>query len=313
MRKLLACVLVVGCSSSPESSDERDAAVSDVDGSADSSSPSDTSEVSDSAPPAPDTAPTEVATDAEAPRDLSTDRAKFFGSSRCASAKVQLCEDFESGTLDTKTWTVGGTMPTIEGTEHARGARALHIKRVGNGNSYIKETKTFPAVSNRYWARMFVRFTQLPGAPMTYSHWTIAAASGTKVAGEIRIGGQLQSGRNLFGVGTDNRSEPTGTGDWTNSDKDPSGMPRAVPTNEWMCLEWLHDGEKNETKFFWDGVEHPSLATTESKHGGNSNPYILPQFTNVWFGWAEYQTATQTFELWIDEIAIDRDRIGCVL
>jgi hypothetical protein len=92
-----------------------------------------------------------------------------------------------------------------------------------------------------------------------------------------------------------------------------SAQIRAVPTSEWMCLEWLHDGEKNETKFFWDGVEHPSLATTESKHGGNSNPYILPQFTNVWFGWAEYQTATQTFEMWIDEIAIDSNRIGCVL
>jgi hypothetical protein len=31
------------------------------------------------------------------------------------------------------------------------------------------------------------------------------------------------------------------------------------------------------------------------------------------FGWAEYQATTQKFELWFDEIAIDRERIGCVL
>jgi hypothetical protein len=48
-------------------------------------------------------------------------------------------------------------------------------------------------------------------------------------------------------------------------------------------------------------------------HGGNSNPYTLPTFTNVWMGWQEDQTSTETFEMWIDEIAIDKERIGCVL
>jgi hypothetical protein len=48
-------------------------------------------------------------------------------------------------------------------------------------------------------------------------------------------------------------------------------------------------------------------------HGGNMNPYDLPQFTSVWMGWQEYQTSTEPFEMWIDEIAIDKERIGCVL
>src|SRR5215471_19286350 len=37
-------------------------------------------------------------------RDYSSDKSKFFGASRCAQANVQLCEDFESGALDTSTW-----------------------------------------------------------------------------------------------------------------------------------------------------------------------------------------------------------------
>lgn len=247
-------------------------------------------------------------------RDLSSDRTKFFGASRCAQAGVQLCEDFESGTLDKAVWSVTGTAPVIDSLQHARGSKALHITKNGNGSSYIKETKTFPEPNDTYWGRIFVMFKSLPTAPgMTYAHWTFAAASGTGVSGEIRLGGQLQSGANHFGVGTDNRVDAKGTGDWTSSDKDPNGTPLAVPTGQWLCIEWLHSGATNETRFFWDAVEHPSLYTSSTVHGGNTNPYVLPQFTNLWIGWAEYQTSAETFEMWIDEIAIDTERMGCVL
>src|SRR5882672_2206666 len=95
-------------------------------------------------------------------RDLSTDRALFLGASRCAAAKVQLCEDFESGTLDAATWTVRGTKPVIDGVQKARGAKALHVTVTGNGLSAIRETKTFPATNNTYYGRAFVYFASLP-------------------------------------------------------------------------------------------------------------------------------------------------------
>jgi hypothetical protein len=247
-------------------------------------------------------------------RDFSTDRTKFFGDSRCAQANVQLCEDFESGTLDTSTWTVNGNAPVIDGVQHARGNKALHITKMGNGASYIKETKTFPAVDHTYYGRMFAYFNSLPSNPgMTYAHWTFIAASGTGANGEIRLSGQLSNGKNLFGVGTDTGTNPNGSGDWTNSDKDPNGNPLAVPTGQWLCIEWEHSTKTNETHFWWDATEHPSLDTTATMHGGNANPYDLPEFTNVWLGWQEYQASTENFEMWIDEIAIDKDRIGCVL
>jgi hypothetical protein len=263
----------------------------------------------------PDVAAGDGAADAGADggRDFSADRGKFFGAPRCASAGVQLCEDFENGTLNTAIWTVSGTPPVIDGMQHARGSRALHITQVGNGLSYIKETRTFPEPNDTYFGRVFVYFKSLPTPPgMTYAHWTIIAGSGTGVPGEIRVSGQLQNGSNLFGVGTDNRTDG-GTGDWTNSDKDPSGSPSAVPLNQWLCIEWMHKGDTDETAFWWDATPHPSLSTTSSSHGGYNVPFVLPQFTNVWLGWQEYQTSTETFELWIDEIAIDTSRIGCVL
>ena len=258
-------------------------------------------------------------TAAEAGRDLGSDKTKFFGDPRCTTAGVLLCEDFESGTLDTKTWSVGGTAPVVDGAQHARGTKALHITRVNNGNSTIKETKTFPAPKNRYFGRMFVYFNSIPKPDttvtpaFTFAHWTIIAASGTGVTGEIRLSGMLQSGVNHFGAGTDSGSDPAGTGDWTSLDKDPAGKPAPVPEKDWTCIEWMHDGAANETRFWWDGVEHPSMHTTSTVHGGNTNAFVLPQFTQVVLGWNEYQTSTQTYESWIDEIIIDKERIGCVL
>ncbi len=250
-------------------------------------------------------------------RDLSTDRTRFLGASRCAVAKVQLCEDFESGALDATTWTTRGTKPVIDEMQKARGAKALHLTITGAGLTGISEKKTFPAVNNTYYGRAFVYFASLPApaGTFTYSHWTMLAASGTGVTGEIRVGGQLQQGGNHWGVGTDNRTDANGTGDWTNSDKDPGGKPLAVPTAQWLCIEWMHKGATNETRFWWDGVEHSSLYTQPTTaHGGNpTQPYLLPQFTNLWLGWQEYQASTETFELWLDEIAIDKDRIGCVI
>ncbi|HTB73867.1 MAG TPA: hypothetical protein VK762_11515 [Polyangiaceae bacterium] len=248
-------------------------------------------------------------------RDFSTDRSTFFGDSRCADAGVQLCEDFENGMIG-PAWTVSGTKPVVDTMQHARGTHALHITQHGNGLSYIKEAMTFPEANDTYFGRVFVYFKSLPATladgGMPYAHWTMLAASGTGVPGEIRVSGQLQNGRNLFGVGTDNQTD-SGTGDWTNSDNDPKGAPTPVPLGQWLCVEWMHKGDTSETQFWWDGALHPSLSTTASMHGGNSNPYLLPQFNQVWVGWQEYQTSGELFELWIDEIAIDSRRIGCVL
>jgi hypothetical protein len=247
-------------------------------------------------------------------RDFSTDRGKFFGASRCADAHVLLCEDFESGALDTSTWSVVGDTPVVDTAEHARGNHALHITKSGNGASYIKETKTFPVDNDTYYGRMFVKFVKLPTtASMSYAHWTFAAASGTGASGEIRLSGQLSGGRNLFGVGTDTGSSDAGSGDWTTSDDDPSGNPTAVPTGSWLCIEWMHKGDTSDTQFWWDATLHPSLTTSLTMNGGNGNPYPLPMFTNVWVGWQEYQTSTEDFEMWVDEVAIDTSRIGCVL
>jgi hypothetical protein len=239
----------------------------------------------------------------------STNPAEFGGPTRCAKLNAQLCEDFESGTLDKSLWEVGGNAPVIETGKAMRGAHSAHFHTDLNGLSFIKEKKTFPAVNNTFWGRMFFYIDALPVTP-DYAHFTLVEAAGTGDDSRVREGGQYRK----FGVGTDGGP----TGDWTNIDADPTKeTAKEIPEKQWMCVEWLYKGDTSETRFFADGVEHPSLYTfPKVQHGANSSvEYNLPSFDSVWVGWWMYQSnpTPDHFDVWIDEIAIDKDRIGCSL
>ena len=57
---------------------------------------------------------------------------------------------------------------------------------------------------------------------------------------------------------------------------------RAVPTNEWICVEWMVDSAKELTKFWWDGVEHPSLATTRDVPSSAMRPTFVFPLSSYW-------------------------------
>lgn len=239
----------------------------------------------------------------------STNPKEFGGPTRCNKLTAQLCEDFETGTLDKSLWEVGGNEAIIETARSMRGTHSAHFHTDNNGLSFIKEKKTFPAVNNTFWGRMFFYVDALPVTP-DYAHFTIIEAAGTGDSSYVREGGQYRK----FGVGSDGGP----TGDWTNIDADPTkDSAKEIPEKAWMCVEWLYKGDTNETRFFWDGVEHPSLYTfPKVAHGANTNvDYNLPNFNSVWVGWWMYQNnpSPDHFDVWIDEIAIDKDRIGCSL
>ena len=171
------------------------------------------------------------------------------------------------------------------------------------------ETKTFPAVGNVFWGRMFLYIDALPVTP-DGAHFTLIEGAGTGDTSKVREGGQYRK----FGVGTDGGP----TGDWTNIDQDPSAATALqIPEKQWLCIEWQYKGDTDETHFYWDGVEHPSLHTFPAvAHQANSTvPYHLPTFNSLWLGWWLYQAmpTPDHYDEWLDEVAIDKARIGCSL
>lgn len=246
-------------------------------------------------------------------RDLSANRETFFGASRCEGSGLRLCDGFEGPNIDTALWQVqkqGGNVVALTKAEHARGSQSLHV-RAQNGFGFVKTNRPFPAPVNTYWARMFIKVKRF--STVDWAHWTVAEAAGKGDGSLIRVGGQYNSAirKNRWGVGSDGGP----TGDWTRHDADPNGQPQEPATNEWVCLEWLHDGQNDVTRFFVDAQEHPSLATTAG-HGNTARknvPYVMPDFQTLWFGWWQYQPDASAFDVWIDEVAVDAERIGCAM
>lgn len=221
----------------------------------------------------------------------------FFGESRC-SDEFLFCDGFESETLAAD-WRPQGTRPTFDDSRKARGNRSAHFQAEGHGLSILRFTLEEPT----YYGRMFIYLEALPTAPR-WAHWTVAAATGTGVDAEIRVGGQFDGETNRFGVGTDHGP----TADWTLLSEEQD----SVPLDTWVCVEWLHDSANNETRFWSDEVEHTSLHTTLTEHGGEGD-YELPAFTEVFVGWWQYamDPTPASFHLWVDEVAFATERIGC--
>jgi hypothetical protein len=234
------------------------------------------------------------------------------GDSRCAGSELLFCEGFEADSLDDSTWETMQSRPELDDARAARGAKSLHVHTGATGGSGLQTDKIFPRSEGHYYGRLFVYFDALPESPQ-WAHWTIVGANPASGSGEIRVGGQHDGDIERWGIGTDQGP----TGDWTNLDKDPEGDVQPVALKKWLCVEWLHDWENDVTRFYLDGDEHPSLATTaDVEHLGNADvPYEIPELGSVWVGFWNYNqgkpVTPSEFDVWIDEVAFDDERIGC--
>jgi hypothetical protein len=235
--------------------------------------------------------------------------------SLCSNDALWFCDGFEGAEIDQSTWKAMQSMPSLDSAHVARGAKSLHMHTTATGASGLTITKFFSTAMGHYYGRLFVYFDALPTKPQ-WAHWTIVGANpkqGETISGENRVGGQFDGSINRWGVGTDQGP----TGDWTNLDDDPTGHAQNVAGGRWYCVEWLHDWDQDVSKLFIDGVEHPSLDTTaDVKHQGNANvKYEIPVLGSVWVGFWNYdqhQTVVPSqFDVWIDEVAFDDERVGC--
>jgi hypothetical protein len=225
----------------------------------------------------------------------------------CAGPGVLFCENFDrlppggASSLDWGLDTRDATM-TVEKT---RTSKVLHLHTVGNGRAFLR-VDDFAAPGNRFYGRMRLRVAAFPTAP-DWAHFTLVEATGTGSAEIVRpVGGQYVPtlGRSLWGIGADGGP----TGDWTN-------WRESAPTRAgaWQCVEWQLDATDNRVTVWIDGVANPDLTASTTVHGGNNVPFVLPAVNTVKIGWQLYQggTTPDHFDLWIDDIALSTQRLGC--
>jgi hypothetical protein len=250
--------------------------------------------------------------------DAGADSAMDAPSDPCATALF--CEDFEGqelGTPPSGAWTDnanGNGSVSVSDTRAVSGSRSAHFSTDGAASyqrAYIslEGAPVFPLTANAFYGRMMV---WLASPPNDGVHWTMIQGEGA-VAGETytsvyRYGGQHhdQNGASRLMANYD-------TGGGVSSDCWQHSQ-TAMPTGSWACVEWHFDGEVDQLDFWLDGAPLADLTVLGEGEGcianGTGGKWFGPTFDQLQLGLESYQT-DEPRELWIDDVVIDDERVGC--
>lgn len=293
---LFAAALGFGCSSVAEPSAQT-APGSVPDGGADD--PDATAGAAGRAATGPEDAATEAppAWNGDSADDAAT---SFFGASRCESAGVALCDGFESGTIDLAIWSVlapPGNQVKIDDVRAARGKLSLHVSASNEAQTraHIAQKQTFPAANNSFYGRAFVYLETIP-----INNFNLFAAKGSD--GDFNLGGQVKplgdpNGTSMIRFST----HPLHTSSL-------SATP--VPSGSWDCWEWYFDGDGESELRAW--LNEVALDDMTVIGGTSKGEWVAPEFDSLSFGLHHpHPEPAPSYEVWIDEIAVDAERIGC--
>lgn len=229
-----------------------------------------------------------------------------------------LCEDFETYAAPADlaavwTTTVTAATMTVDTTKASHGAKALHIKAAaGTPVAVIAKqgAPLFPIAGNVIFGRVMMWLTATPGGDY---HWNNIQAAGDMPAattwGKYGWGGQFGKVLAGYTVRT-TQTATTATMDCSN----PSAS--AFPSQKWVCVEWQFDGTKNEMHLWFDGtlltdVDVVGMGTRCVNNADLGKPWSAPTFSFLSLGWQQYQGSNGPLELWMDDVAVGTQRIGC--
>jgi uncharacterized protein YjbI with pentapeptide repeats len=220
------------------------------------------------------------------------------GTSRCATAGVLLCENFESGTIQAP-WAARvdtGASAVFDSARTCRGSQALHLTTPALGSSqqiasYLFEETELPTSTFYLRAFVYAPAQTWPDPSNTMLQAFQTATPFDDVSFVIETGGFM---RNVASAGTFARSTL-------------SAAP--FPTDRWVCVEWEIVSATGAT-----GALHTWLdgALLQSAELTSAVTQPSPALGAVAIG-IDYQptTTSSQLDLWIDEIAIDTKPIGC--
>jgi hypothetical protein len=166
----------------------------------------------------------------------------------------------------------------------------------------------------QHYGRVWFYFEQVPN-PGQFYHWMVMEANaGTGYFGglAVRMGGHQDPAAGLPNAESYLRLHiETHMHQIMPYEDGLSDQQATTKTKTWYCLEWYYDAPGNEARFWMDGVERTALHWTKaiSKLGPQFN--FPAEFQSVAFGFRNFQVSTTPFEVYIDDIALDSQKIGC--
>ena len=230
----------------------------------------------------------------------------------CQPGKYIICEDFENTNIGDipQGWTKHGDPVSVAADQAANGKHSLKMGPIVNGERRIYHDAS--ALPSGHWGRIRYK-VQLP-VPDAFVHSTIVALHGvgpTTGIQEVRVVDTVKEDKDgwnndgngshiqyLYNVQPNGAEFGKGSAyDWYYEDK-------------WHCVEWHIDGPTQSYDLYLDGarLDQISIANGPGKYEGSEIP---DTFSEVRVGWTNYQNAPPGFTAWIDDVALDDQRIGC--
>lgn len=233
----------------------------------------------------------------------------------CDAPGVLLCEDFEQTAVGTAPtpgiWQVqlgDGSEIVVDDETAAHGRQAARITVSQDRKwAYLQTESVFPMAERRMWGRMYFNIRDERPADEALVHWNlIEAMSGSDPIRMYRYGGISvpELGRNHFNWNHEMRPRPDGFNELSKDDD----FSARVPAGEWICVEWMFDEDTDDSRFFWNGAEREALHVTGSA-GGVS--FDMEPFRALNVGFTIYQPIKADYVVWIDDVAVGLERIGC--
>jgi len=244
------------------------------------------------------------------------------------------CDDFESSAAGSKPAGAlraaeeGASLSIVDGMAYS-GSRSVKISVPKGDNTFrsamlaFDDTGKLPTPENVLYGRAMYFFESLP---MTDLEWRMVVGKGMIPGKTYRsiysYGGALPvMGPDGSFVG----SEFVALYDTPDYYDDPMSSPHtncwshanqiAAPVGKWACIEWKFDGPNNEMQLWLDGI---GVAGMDIKGQGDacSGPdgqytWEAPAFTEIYMGWETYLPDMQDRTVWIDDVVISTQRIGC--
>jgi hypothetical protein len=235
-----------------------------------------------------------------------TGSAGIGGPSLCGTNKFLICEDFEATAVAgvPSGWTKHGDA-TVAADQAARGSHALKIGAAASGERRIYTSAS--KLGSSHWGRVFYKVQQPAPKPSSgVIHSTIFALAGNgpkNGSSEYRVVDTVEdmNGKHQFLWNV----QPSNVGEFG------KGSPyNWTYDGNWHCAEWHVDPATQSYHFYIDDKEVTDIAINNG--AGNYTGTDIPNsFSEVRVGWYNYQSASPGFVAWIDEIAMDTNRVGC--
>jgi hypothetical protein len=239
----------------------------------------------------------------------------------CASGTYKYCDDFEGYTgnvmngtkLGPWTASVGGmAMALIDMTKAGKpgtGTKSLHVMAPAGGSNHATlGNRSAMIPGNNVFGRAMVYWGNAGGAnlPLGVHSW-IFSASGTTAAATGTVSDAAGGAVSMNMGGGGNKMQLNYH--WPPSPTEKSVQGGSVTAGAWHCIQWNWDGSgtpaKNIGKVWVDGTL--ALMTPAAPMAWN---FAVP-WTNIQFGYTNYQTLANSIDLYLDDYALNDSMIPC--